>query len=305
MTGPARIRAAGVVAVDADGAVVLVRRERRADVSLPKGKLHRGELSPVAAVRECREETGLTVRLGVPLGTTAYDVDGVPKTVDYWRATVLEDAGFAAGDEIAEVRRRRAADAVTELTYPRDADLVRRGSALGETTPFVVLRHCAAMSRGAWAGSGARDADDDAARPLAPEGLRQSDRLVALLAAYGVTEIRTSTARRCRQTVDPYAAAAGLHVTTDDRLSEEAHAERAEGVAHAVREALAGDDPALLCTHRPVLHEVVRVLREQLRALPGLDLSDALDPRLATAAMLVLHRDPQGRVLAVEHHHVP
>ena len=49
---------------------------------------------------------------------------------------------------------------------------------------------------------------------------------------------------------------------------------------------------------------LVRVLRGGLESAPGLDITEALDPHLATAAMLVLHRDPQGRVVAVEHHHV-
>ncbi len=304
MTAGATIRAAGVVVLATDGTVVLVRRERRADVSLPKGKLHRGELSPVAAVRECREETGLTVRLGAPLGTASYDVDGVAKTVDYWRAVVVGDAGFVPNDEIAEVLHRSVADAVEQLSYTHDADLVRRAAALDPTRPFVVLRHAAATSRRAWAASGAPESGDDAARPLAPEGLHQSDRLVALLAAYGVSDLRTSSARRCRQTVEPYAAATGVRVAPDDRLSEQAHAQDPGDVEAAVREALASDEPVVLCTHRPVLHEVVRVLRERLDSASGLDLGDALDPHLTTAAMLVLHRDPQGCVVAVEHHHV-
>lgn len=304
MAGGSPIRAAGVVALSADRTVALVRRERRSDVSLPKGKLERGELSPVAAVRECREETGLTVRLGAPAGTLAYDVDGVPKTVDYWCAVVVGDAGFVPNDEVAAVLRLPISDAVEQLSYRRDADLVARVAGLAPTRPFVVLRHAAATARGAWAASGRSDAADDAARPLSPHGVRQSERLVALLAAYGLTDVRTSSARRCRQTVAPYAAAAGLRVAADHRLSEEAYASDAGAVDAAVRDALDADEPVVLCTHRPVLHEVARVLRAHLDTAPGLDLDGALDPRLSTAAMLVLHRDPHGRVVAVEHHHV-
>lgn len=304
MTGRAPIRAAGVVALSAEGTVVLIRRERRSDVSLPKGKLERDELSPVAAVRECLEETGLTVRLGMPLGALAYDVDGVPKTVDYWHALVVGDAGFVPNDEVAAVLHLSIADAVEQLSYRRDAELLARAAGLAPTRPFVVLRHAAATARDDWAASAAADAADDAARPLSPLGLRQSERLVALLAAYGVTDVRTSSARRCRQTVEPYAVAAGLHAAPDDRLSEEAHAQDTDGVGAAVREALDSGEPVVLCTHRPVLREVVRVLRAELDTAPGLDLAAALDPQLATAAMLVLHRDPQGLVVAVEQHHV-
>src|SRR4029078_8532668 len=65
------VRAAGAVVLR-KGRVLLVHRPAYDDCSSPKGKLDRGELAPAAAVREVEEETGLRVRLGVPLARQSY-----------------------------------------------------------------------------------------------------------------------------------------------------------------------------------------------------------------------------------------
>ncbi len=65
--------------------VLLVHRPKYDDWSFPKGKLDRGESAPGAAVREVAEETGLRVRLGVPLASQRYPISGSrSKTVHYW-----------------------------------------------------------------------------------------------------------------------------------------------------------------------------------------------------------------------------
>ena len=71
--------------------VVVIHRKRYDDWTLPKGKLEPGESLPVCAVREVREETGVTIRLGVPLDTIRYEAGKAGlKKVDYWGGTVLE-----------------------------------------------------------------------------------------------------------------------------------------------------------------------------------------------------------------------
>ena len=62
---------AGAVVLGPGGTVLLVHRPKYDDWSFPKGKVDRGEHPTAAAVREVEEETGLRVRLGVPLARPA------------------------------------------------------------------------------------------------------------------------------------------------------------------------------------------------------------------------------------------
>ena len=98
--------AAGAVVVR-KGAVLLVHRPKYDDWSFPKGKQDPGEDDVVTAVREVAEETGVEVRLGMPLPSTAYvQLDGRTKLVHYWRATVVGDhdvTTYRANDEIDDV----------------------------------------------------------------------------------------------------------------------------------------------------------------------------------------------------------
>ncbi|HET9561549.1 MAG TPA: NUDIX domain-containing protein, partial [Propionibacteriaceae bacterium] len=53
--------------------VLIIHRKRYDDWTLPKGKLEVGESLPACAVREVREETGVTIRLSVPLDHVSYE----------------------------------------------------------------------------------------------------------------------------------------------------------------------------------------------------------------------------------------
>src|SRR3546814_634854 len=72
------ITAAGVIVRSKDQ-VLVVHRPKYDDWSFPKGKLDRGEHITACAVREVREETGLDVRLGLPLVDQHYRVRPVVK----------------------------------------------------------------------------------------------------------------------------------------------------------------------------------------------------------------------------------
>jgi 8-oxo-dGTP pyrophosphatase MutT (NUDIX family)/phosphohistidine phosphatase SixA len=281
------VLAAGVVAFRPGKRVLLVHRPKYDDWSFPKGKLERGEHAAAAAVREVAEETGLHVRLGPPLGSQRYPTGGRMKTVHYWTGRPLGDddvSGYLVNAEIDDVEWVDASEAADRLTYAYDRDtlaeaLRRRRS----TTPLVVLRHSQARSRKAWQG-------DDRLRPLLQTGRQQAERLVPVLAAYGVSRVVTSSSLRCLETVTPYAGTTGWALEPDDRLSEEdASPKRVRRlVDDLVTDVTKDDRAAVLCTHRPVLPEVLEAL--------GID-----DSRLELGEMLVAHLR-KGVVVAVERH---
>jgi 8-oxo-(d)GTP phosphatase len=298
------IRAAGVVLWrrrDGDGALefALVHRPHRQDWSLPKGKLEAGEHAVTAAVRETLEETGYRVSLGRPLTTLRYPVDGQRKQVRYWSAQVAsapaDDGPATLGattGEIDDVEWLEYDTARAQLTYPRDARLLREvARAPGDTVPLVVLRHGKAVKRAAWRGT------VDEARPLEGRGVGQARRLVPMLGAFGVTKVVSSVATRCRDTVLPFAREHDVEVTGEFGLSEEGHQEAPRETRQLAHELMADPAALVVCSHRPVLPDL---LAEGLAGWRG------TAPRpLAPGAFLVLHRDltgPAPVVVAVERH---
>jgi 8-oxo-dGTP diphosphatase len=291
MGGVAEIVSAGAVVTRkaADGTeVLLVHRPRYDDWSFPKGKLDSGEHIVTTAVREVAEETGLDIRLGPPLGTQRYLVaNGAPKSKDvhYWVGRVVggdDVSAYAPNEEIDEVAWLPIAAARKRLTYAYDRDtLGELESVRKKTYPLIVLRHARAHSRKAWRG-------DDRLRTLTSAGKFQAEQLVPVVCAYGVQRVVSSSSNRCFQTVSPYADVADVEVQLTDALAQEdATAKSVRGQIEAL---LTGKEPAVLCTHRPVLPWVFEALGIEKR-------------RLEPGSLFVAHHR-RGRVVAVEQHNV-
>jgi 8-oxo-dGTP diphosphatase len=287
---PPEIVSAGAVVLGPGRTVLLVHRPKYDDWSFPKGKLDPGEHATAAAVREVEEETGLRVRLGVPLGDQRYLVRGGGKRVHYWVARVVGDgdvSGYRPNAEIDQVAWFPVDEARRRLTYEFDVDTL--DEALGQrrkTRTLVILRHSQARSRKGWW-------SDDRDRPLLATGRHQAERLVPVLAAYDLRRLVSSTSARCVETLEPYAAATGHRLRTERLLSEE---DASRGAVRTVvcgltewlegRPASAGG--LVLCTHRPVLPWVFDAA--------GLD-----DPGLAAGELMVLHLR-KGEVAMAERH---
>ncbi len=280
------VLAAGAVVFRPGKQVLLVHRPRYDDWSFPKGKLDRGEHVTAAAVREVAEETGLHVRLGVPLPPLRYPVaNGRHKQVFYWvgRAVGSPDvSGYRPNAEIDRVEWVPYDEALARLTYEHDRETLRTARpARRKTRALVVLRHGQARARKAWR-------QDDRLRPLVQLGREQAQRLVPVLAAYDVTRVVSSSSARCVETLGPYADTTGWKLELEDGLSEEDATDRT--VLRVVDELLHGAESAVVCTHRPVLPAVFDAL-----GVP--------DPRLDPGALLVAHLR-EGMVTATEVHTV-
>ena len=247
--------AGGVVWRDGPGGreVLSVHRPRYDDWSLPKGKLAGGEPAALGAVREIAEETGWRVRLGPELRTVRYQVGGIPKSVRYWLADAVDAVPFVPNDEVDEIAWVTLDEARLRL-HPNDWRLVRAAVPKARpASPLVVVRHALSMRRKEWP-------DDDRERPLSRDGHVQSRRIAALLAAWAPARVVSSTSRRCRDTVAPFASAAGLELELSDALSEEAFDQDPKAARHLIADLCAGGDAVVVCTHRPLLATVARTI---------------------------------------------
>jgi 8-oxo-dGTP pyrophosphatase MutT (NUDIX family) len=118
--------AGGVLWRDVDGVVevLLVHRPARRDWSLPKGKLERRESHLECALREVREETGMSCTVGDELPQARYrDRKGRQKRVRYW-AMSISHGEFRPNDEVDRIRWVDTASLRDELTYSHDLVVV-------------------------------------------------------------------------------------------------------------------------------------------------------------------------------------
>jgi 8-oxo-(d)GTP phosphatase len=298
--GNPTIQAAGAVVwrgpVNGDGTpsgkteVVLVHRPRYDDWSLPKGKVERGEHVLRAAVREVAEETGLRVVLGRALPESTYPVTGGMKRVSYWAARCVESERFTPGDEVDQVDWLAVDEARQRLSYERDRWLLRAfASGPVMTSPLILLRHASAGR------ALATDAENQA-RPLDTQGAADAGALAGLLACYGRCRVISSAARRCTDTVRPYAVASGVKIEVDPVLTVPPGG-RAASVRQLAARLARSDEPALICAHRENLPPLIEGAYGALcAALPEV-------PQLAKGAFLVL-QSAGGSLASAEPHDV-
>ncbi len=264
--------------------VLLVHRPKYDDWSFPKGKQDPGEHVTATAVREVVEESGVEIRLGRPLRPQLYAVSGGrAKKVHYWVGHVLGDhdvSTYAANREIDDVGWFPLPAALERLTYLDDIGLVHQlEEHPQETAALVILRHAAAVKRDSWEGH-------DPQRPLSEEGHAQAHALSPLLHSYGIARVLTSPSTRCEQTVQPYAREQVLPLVELDFLSEEGfEATRAAALLDGL---MSDPEPVVLCTHRPVLPQL-------------LDQLDITEEPLAAGELVVCHHR-KGRLVATERH---
>ncbi len=309
------VRAAGAVLWRPGAAgvpeIALVHRQRYDDWSFPKGKLEPGEHVLAAAVREVREETGVTPALGRPLGITRYDHDSRPKRVDYWVARGVDDAApaFRPNREVDRLDWLPLPAARDRLSHVHDSavlDAFAAGPA--ETVPLILVRHASAGTKAAWPGT-------DLDRPLDARGAADARALAPLLACYGPGRVISSAAERCVATVRHYAFLTGMPVeiepafTVDETGPAEpggaAAGGRAAGPAGgalaaggpiaAVQAILMAGRPAVVCAHRENLPDLLGAACDYLGAVPP------EGPRLAKGSFWVLHAAARRLVAAEQH----
>ena len=287
--------------------VLVVYRTQHRDTSLPKGKVDPGETLPETAVREIAEETGLLVGLGPLLGVVEYTLaDGRDKNVWYWAAEVSAEARanstFVSNDEIESLTWVTLDQARATLTYPHDVDILDRFAELYEqgrarTFAIVALRHGKAVAPHEW------DGHDDAGRPLQQRGEHQAISVAPGIAAFRPAHLISSTAVRCLTTIAPTSRLTALEVTESDAISQDAYTGRGDGVTRVVESVLRRGETTVLCSHGPVLPQIIEAAVVATGGRRELKLSRAQS--LSTGEFAVLHiprERPDTGVVAVEVH---
>lgn len=197
--------------------IAVIHRPHRHDWSLPKGKLHAGESSLVAAHREVVEETGLRVAVQQRMDRVRYRINGTPKVVSYWAMRYL-GGKFVPNNEADKLRWLRPAEAVDLLSFPGDHAIVD-GFATSPSPDSVVLlvRHAKAGKRSLWK-------KDDYLRPIDGQGRKQAGAIADLTASFGPHRILSAAPLRCQQTIEPLAHRMNMRVDPapafDDRNFE-------------------------------------------------------------------------------------
>jgi 8-oxo-dGTP pyrophosphatase MutT (NUDIX family)/phosphohistidine phosphatase SixA len=308
MTETAVYAAGGVVwrVVDGKLRVLLIHRTRYRDVTLPKGKVDPGEMLAETAAREIFEETGIRVALGVPVGVSRYRLPSKrTKIVHYWAAEATDAAirasAFIPNKEIAALEWMTPKKALSRLSYPVDVEILENFLRLVDegvlrTFPIIALRHAKALSRDEWQGT-------DAARPLSPRGKKQAYSIVGPLLAFGAQKIVSSPAVRCMKTVAPLAAAVGRKVDKSSLIGQDAWEVGESDARTVIGQRVRARKAAVLCSHGPVLPDILSELALATGTLRGsyLGSASALEPGAFSVAHLSVD-NPGSGIVAIETH---
>jgi 8-oxo-dGTP diphosphatase len=280
------IYAAGTVIVKGLGLykkIAVIHRPHRQDWSFPKGKIDGSDTAPATAIRETLEETGLKVTLHQPLTSQEYIFEGLPKTVFFWRASLIENSEFIPNDEADQLVWVSLKAALKLLTYDVDKDVAREAFRSVKTKPLILLRHATSEKRVEWADRYSKNVPPDNFRPLTPDGILQTPLITDLLSAFGVSKIVSSDAIRCIATVSPYAASKEISLEAHQNLSELGWAGKNQPGVRLVKKLAKSKDSIVICGHRPVLISLAHAISEELAY-------EELDAALPPAGLIVIHR---------------
>jgi 8-oxo-(d)GTP phosphatase len=286
--------------------VLVIHRTAYADLTLPKGKVDPGEMLAETAAREILEETGIRVALGFPVGVSRYTLpSGRQKIVHYWSAEATDDAirasVFVPNKEIAALEWLTPKRALARLSYPVDVEILENflrivDDGVLQTFPIVALRHAKAVAREDWEGS-------DDKRPLTNRGARQATAIAGPLQSFGIRRIVTSDAVRCVATVTPLAAVLGRKVHRTPALSQDAWEEGEADVRSVIGHRVRSRKPVVLCSHGPVLPDILSEIALATGTLRGSYLGSA--SALEVGAFSVVHlsaTNPGSGIVAIETH---
>jgi phosphohistidine phosphatase SixA/8-oxo-dGTP pyrophosphatase MutT (NUDIX family) len=267
--------------------IALIHRPRYDDWSFPKGKAEEGEIDIACAYREVLEETGYESVFGPELGQIQYEFDGATKIVKYWSAQAIGNpSNIMDSNEVDQLIWVTLDDAKNKLSMDSDKEILKNFESFGsDSFPLILLRHAKAVAREEWD-------SDDGDRPLAHTGQIQAKRFLPGFLPFAISEIYTSDAVRCYESIEPIARSLKINPIFSSTLSEYEFHKDKKAWSSLVKEILENDSSALVCSHNPVIPEI-------LKKLIGKKNFKELDHELLPGESWVLHhRD--GEIIAID-----
>jgi 8-oxo-dGTP diphosphatase len=265
------IAAGGVVwreTKDSKIELAIIHRPKYDDWTFPKGKLDIGEELISGAYREILEETGLDIELGPYLGAVEYESFEEAKHVSYWAAKALSSSKeFHPNNEADLLEWHEIESARNKLTRDTDKEILEIFvDSPFQATKLIMLRHAKALARSEW-----QSGDED--RPLDNLGQLQAKRMHAVYQVFGISQIHTSDAVRCYDTVIGLTNTLKIDPVITSKLSEytfEKNKDKSLEYALELAEiSRSTGETILLCSHNPVLPRMLeRVAKKSSVELP-------------------------------------
>jgi len=157
--------------------------------------------------------------------------------------------------------------AAERVSYDDERTVIQHVAALPPITSVVVLvRHAHAGERKKWSGN-------DALRPIDSQGEQESERFATLCRPIGPERLVAATPLRCKQTLEPLAAAlGGLPIVVDGAFAEPADADEAPAKAKLSAQRLLdlrgdGGVPAI-CSQGKIIPHLLATLLDEADAEP-------------------------------------
>lgn len=285
--------------------VLLIHRPEFDDWSWPKGRLGPGETLPETAWRETKEEVGLDLPLGIPLGVTRYKTPqgNNKKEVWYWAARVIDQKARPDRREVDSVRWVSADHARRLLSKELDRkplDLLEDAFEAHQlaTVPLIVLRQAKATPAESWT----RDEID---RPLADSGYRQAKAVAKLLRAWKPTRVVTSKYTRSLETIAPYVKKHGGAVRTKKWLNK-TNGKNSLVLSRRLHQEFRRLDATVLCSQPSVVRLILKDIKSRIRTEQAIIKPKAVISRklanLAPGSIMVVHRAKHraGQIVSVE-----
>jgi len=231
-----------------------------------------------------------------------------PKEVHYWAAEVdpgeAERAPFESNDEIYALEWVSLKKAPKRLTYEHDADIVENFQSLfdsgrARTFPLILLRHAKAMPAENWDGP-------DHTRPLLHKGLTQAKNVAGGVLAFAPELVVSSPAARCQATIQPLLDKAELRVKSSKSISQDAYESSGKKAFAALEKRVTGRTPTVLCSHGPVLPQLVIAAAEIGHGGSSKALQKAASLSVGSFSVIHFSKETDSpHIVAVETHEPP